>query len=280
MTQPLVTRPAYGHGGSSMPTSESKLPGGGPSDRGLPLDSGIPGTQTFSKPVQDIRSPNKDDESIHRIDNPDDISKDRSRIDTVEDNANKNDGIGQMGKGVWDTTNKTKYPYRDDRPNQHYAAQEVLNLWLLRQATERTLPTRLTFKVAVKMSEILQGLDKKVRWKSGLCRVSVKRKDPKNLRWIFSVVSGGEPRLVNLKAEKTHPNQTRLSSMELKVKCSCPAWEFSGAEHFAQTGGYLDGKPRGTATAPEPSKKGNRVCKHVAAVLTEIKEWVIKTQEK
>jgi len=255
------------------------LPGGGPSDRGLPLDSGIPGSSTYSKPEGDVRQPSKDDESIHRVDDADDLTKDRSRIDTVEDNADKHDGIGEMGKGEWDTTNKTKYPYRDKRPNQHYAAlnpDSVVELWCLRNAHELTLPPSTNVKVAVKLSEIMRGVNKKTLWKSGVCHVAVKRKDPGNLRWIFSVSCGNGAKLVNLKAERSK-NMTLISSMELKVKCSCPGWQWLGPEYHAKANGYQDGAARGTASTPviKDQKRHNRVCKHVAAVMQEIKEWVV-----
>lgn len=284
MSQPLVTRPAYGHGGSSMPTAESGLPGGGPSDRGLPLDPSIPGSKTYSKPEGDVRQPKKDDESIYRVDNPDDLTKDRSRIDTVEDNADKHDGIGGLGKGEWDTTNKTKYPYRDKRPNQHYAALDpemVVQLWHLRNAHELVLPASANVKVAVKISEIMRGVNKRTLWKSGLCRVAVKRKDPGNLRWIFAVNCGNGPKLVNLKAERSK-NMTRMARMEIRVRCSCPGWRWLGPEFHAKGSGYQDGKPRGTASTPDikDPERHNRVCKHVAAVMREIKEWVVPTTPK
>lgn len=281
MSQPLVTRPAYGHGGSLI--AESGLPGGGPSDRGLPLDSGIPGTQTFAKPVKDVRETDKDDESIHRVDGPDDIAKDRNRVDTVEDNANKHDGIGQMGKGEWDTTNKTKYPYRDDRPNQHYAAlspETVMGLWLLRTAHELVIPAELPVRVAAKMSEIMRGLNPKTRKKAKTCVVAIKKQDHEKLQWVFSVNCGNGPKMVRLEADRT-PRMTLLASMDLRVRCSCPAWEWLGPEHHAKADGYLKGKARGTASKPEirDIPKRNRVCKHVAAVMQEIKEWDISTKD-
>lgn len=120
LQQPLVSRPAYGEGRGTV--AESGLPGGGPSNKGLPLDSGIPGTSTFTKP-QDapVRDFDKGkDESIYRTDNADDLLTDRERVDTREDNADKHDGIGGYGKGEWDKTGpKSRYPYRDGIPNTH-----------------------------------------------------------------------------------------------------------------------------------------------------------------
>lgn len=280
MQQPLVTRPAYGHGGSAMPVGESKLPGGGPSDKGLPLDSGIPGSATFSKPEEDVREQRKDDEPIKRVDNADDLLKDRSRIDTREDNADKHDGIGEMGKGEWDTTVKTKYPYRDDRPHKHFAHSVdpafVLALFDLRTAREVVLPPEATVKVAVRLGEVMEGLNPKTITKAKSCRVTLKRADIPNLRWIFSVDCGNGPKAIKLKAER-EGNIVKMAKLELRVTCSCPGWQWLGPEYHSKSKSYLDGKPRGTASTPDirDPKRQNRVCKHVAAVLDHIKEWSI-----
>lgn len=291
MSQPLVTRPAYGHGGSAMPTAngspvhlgESGLPTGGPAKKGQPLDSDIPGTATHAKPVQDIREQGKDDEDFRRVDGPDDLAKDRSRIDTREDNANKHDGIGQMGKGEWDTTVKTKYPYRDGRPHEHYASvtpADVLDLWSLRQAHEVVLHPEQIVKVAAKLSEIVKGLSKSTRQKAAACKVAVKRTNKTKLGWTFTVNCGNGPKLVSLEADR-RPRVTRITGLDLRVRCNCPAWEYLGPEHHAQQHGYLKGTARGTASTPaiRDQKKQNRVCKHVAAVLRDIKDWTIPKED-
>lgn len=267
-----------------MTVAVAELPTGGPSDRGLPLDPGIPGTQTFAKPEGDVREPRKDDESIRRVDNADDLTKDRSRIDTREDNADKHDGIGSPGKGEWDTTIKTKYPYRDGRPHEHYASLDpevVVGLWELRTAHELTLPPSPVVKVAVRLSEIMRGLSPKTLRKSKSCTAKTKRIDVSNLRWIFSVDCGNGPKLVNLRAERKG-NVTRLSLMELTVKCSCEAWRWLGPEYHAKGEGYQDGKPRGTASTPDikDPKRHHRVCKHVATVMGQIGEWTIPSKPK
>lgn len=135
LTQPLVTRPAYGEGNPALPkgdekVAESGLPGGGPSNKGLPIDSGIPGSKTFVKPQDDTRESDKgEDESIYRTDNADDLLTDRERIDVREDNANNHDGVGAWGKGKWDERSpKTKYPYRDGIPNTHSASVMTLRV--------------------------------------------------------------------------------------------------------------------------------------------------------
>ena len=128
LQQPLVSRPAYGEGRGTV--AESGLPGGGPSNKGLPLDSGIPGSATFNKPSEEeARDFDKGkDESIYRTDNADDLLTDRERVDTREDNAKKENGVSYMPTSEWDSSTKTKYPYRDGIPNTHSASAEFVEI--------------------------------------------------------------------------------------------------------------------------------------------------------
>lgn len=271
MRQPLVLRPPYG--GSSSLVAVSQLPQGGPLNKGLPLDSGIPGYKTFVKPVEDIRQPSTDDESIRRVDDANDLTKDRNRIDTREDNANKHDGIGTMGKGEWAGDVKTLYPYRDKIPNAHYAtACFVAELWMLQQASRRPLE-----RVATTLAGIVLDLSDKVKARAKQCRVTVKRADSKNLRWLFSVDSGHGPKVVKMKATRSHPRIVALSKMDVRFSCSCPAWRWSGAEYHADGDGYQLGPFAGTASVPHirDPKRINRVCKHVAAVINMVRAWNI-----
>lgn len=281
MVSPLVSRPGYGYGRPATPVSEAKLPDGGPAVKGLPLDSDIPGTSTFNKPVDDIREPRKDDESIYRVDNADDLLKDRSRVDVREDNADKHDGIGAYGKGQWDSTSKPKYPYRDDRPNSHNAmAEVVVERYLLGMAKEQVLSTQHRVLVAVKLSELTQGLNPKVQQSSRKCKTTVKRVDSKNLRWLFSVDCGNGLKVVKLQAVRPK-NAVKLVKMDLRVACSCPFWQWQGPEHHAQSKGYLLGNPRGTASQPDikDPDKTHLVCKHVASVLDLVRGWEIPTKK-
>jgi hypothetical protein len=283
MQQPLVTRPAYGHGGLST-VAESKLPSGGPGGKGMPLDPGIPGSATYAKPEGDVREPRKDDEPIKRVDNADDLTKERSRIDTREDNADKHDGIGGLGKGEWSTTIKTKYPYRDKRPHEHYASVDpafVAALFELRTAHELVLPPEPTVKVALRLGEVMQGLNPKTLARSKKCAVKLKRADIPNLRWIFAVDCGNGPKAIKLKADRKG-NVVAMTKLELAMKCSCEAWRWLGSEYHAKGERFIDGKPRGTASTPDikDPRRVNRVCKHVAAVLNHVKAWTIPKKKK
>jgi len=276
LTQPLVVRPAYGE------VAESGLPSGGPSDKGLPIDSGIPGSATYAKPseedARDFDAPK--DEPIYRTDNADDLLVDRERVDTREENKNRPNGIGYGGLGE-SSTSKTKYPYRDGIPNTKSASAElVVGLWELSQVPERHFPGGV-IKVALRLGPIAEGLNPKYIERAQKCSVSTRRTDTKNLRWFFSVNCGNGPKVVKIKAFRKG-NITKISKMDLDVKCSCPAWRWQGPEYHAKTEEYIDGKPRGTASVPvvrDPTGI-NRVCKHVASVLAHIQKWEIPSPKK
>lgn len=278
LVQPLISRPAYGKGFSPT-VAESGLPSGGPSDKGLPLENSIPGSATYAKPEDDTRDfDGAKDEPIYRTDYADDLLVDRERIDTREDNADKHDGIGYLGKGEWDERSpKTRYPYRDGIPNTKSASAEfVVDLWELSRAPELHLPGDRITKLALRTGPITEGLNPKFVERGAHCAVTVSRVDVNNLRWIFSVDCGNGPKIVKIKAFRKG-NITKIPKMDLDIKCSCPAWRWLGPEYHAKTEDYLDGKPRGTASVPVIKDPDgiNKVCKHVAAVLSHINKWEI-----
>lgn len=257
--------------------AESALPGGEPRDKGLPLESDIPGTKTYVKPLDETRNFDKpEDESIHRVDEADDLLKDQERPEINDDNEDKNDGIGAFGKGKW-VGPKTKYPYRDGIPNTKSASAEfVVGLYTLHNSPTLRLKSGARVKVALRMDTITENLNPRYVERASRCAVSTKRVDKKNLRWVFSVDCGNGAKVVKIKASRKG-RITKFSKMDLDIKCSCPAWRWQGPEYHAKTEEYIDGKPRGTASFPiirDPSGV-NRVCKHVAAVLTHAKDWSV-----
>lgn len=241
----------------------------------------IPGTKTWVKPLDDIRTPSKDDESIYRVDNADDLAKEQSTPDSID---HSKASPGSYGKGTGDEVDspKTKYPYRDGVPNAHNASAEfVAGLWLLKTAHTLYVPAESKVKVAARISEILEGLNPKTTQKATSCKASLKRVDVNNLRWILSVECGNGAKVVHIKATRKG-NVTKLSKMDLMVSCSCPAWQWLGPEHHASTGEYLDKDPRGTASVPfirDPQNQ-NLVCKHVAAALSLASGWDVPQKPK
>lgn len=154
MKQPLVSRPGYGLR-TRTPLAESGLPGGGPSDRGLPLDDTVPGYSTFNKPEDDRSTGKQDhpDESIYRVKGPRDMRKDQDRIDVVDQTDAQ---PHYFGLGKPDKSPKTKYPYRDNKPNTHNAAMAER---VVRRFSARTQNVELLEKLIEDVLEPLRALD-------------------------------------------------------------------------------------------------------------------------
>jgi hypothetical protein len=70
--------------------------------------------------------------------------------------------------------------------------------------------------------------------------------------------------------------------MDVYFSCSCKAWRWLGSEYHSKGEGYIDGKPVGTASTPDikDPDRINRVCKHVAAVISRVQEWKIPAKKK
>jgi hypothetical protein len=308
LQQPLVSRPAYGQvqeedfaeewegpellgagplspsgqNTAASPVAESGLPKGDPGGKGISLNPEIPGESTYNKPVDDIRQPDKAGPgSIYRIDGPDDLAKpqdDEKQDQRQHQNFKPRfEGPGPKGEPV-----VTDYPYRDGLPHQHYASVAfVAGEYLVAGAHELRVVPGNRLIIASKPDDVVMGLNPKFRERAQSCGVILKRADIGNMRWLFSVNCGNVPRVVKLKAFRS-ANVIRLGKMDIDVACSCPAWQWLGPEHHAQTNDYLDGSPRGTASVPviRDPQGINRVCKHVAAVLTNVQGWEIPAKPK
>ena len=155
----------------------------------------------------------------------------------------------------------------------------VVGTWLLRFAHEAGVDFGAPTRVAATLAEVTQNLSPKVRLRAQACTVTLKRVDSRNLRWLFSVDCGNGPKVVRLKAKRKAVTVKALAKMDVSASCSCKAWQWLGPEHNADQGGYLDGSPVGTASPPDikDPARVNRVCKHVAAVISFVKAWTIGT---
>jgi hypothetical protein len=274
---PLISRPAYGESESEDSTvAEAKLPEGSPGGKGLSLDDSIPGTKTFVKPEGDPprESPNED-ESMFRVDDADDLTKDQSRTDIDNNESMKDRSFGYAPPGK-DDSSKTKYPYRNDRKLHAYVveASVVTHALVLPLVGE-------TLKVAAKLDTIESGLNPAMVERGEQCTATLKRADNVNLRWIFAVDCGNGAKVVKIHAER-NPRVVAIPKMDLHVTCSCPAWRWLGPEHHSKRDDYLEGDPRGTASVPviRDPENINRVCKHVAAVLSTIRKWQIPSEKR
>jgi hypothetical protein len=259
------------------PLAVSGLPEGDPAGRGVSLDPDIPGTSTFAKPSDEgPREQSKDDESIYRVDDADDLAKSQTKPDSIDHSHAR---PTQRRPGPHYGPSKTKYPYRDGIPNAHNASiLFVANSALAQEARELTIPVGESI-VAKRIVDIETGLNPKVLTRAEKCTATLKRSMVSNLRWVFSVDCGNGPKVVRVKASRKGKT-TKLIKMEVLFACSCEAWRWLGSEHHSQREEYLDKDPRGTASVPviKDPLGVNRVCKHVAAVIGVIRAWEIPSK--
>lgn len=255
----------------------SETPTGDQPSRGLSLPADIPGQSTHAKPVDDTRRRPNRDEPIWRITNPTDKTKEHSRVD-VRDVGGE---TSYFGLGTPNPPTKTQYPYRDDTDNTYKAAAFVVELWRLEGAPTLLLSVDSSIRTSTTLEQILEGLDTKFKERSLGCSAALKRVDPRNLRWIFSVNCGNGAKAVKVRAVR-RGSAVHFTKLDLELSCSCPAWQWLGPEFHARQEAFQLGKARGTASPPNirDPERDNRVCKHVAAVLATTRQWVVPRREK
>lgn len=282
MTQHLVSRPGYG----TAPIATAQLPGGGPSGRGRSLSEDIPGTQTFVKPLDDNgTSQNAPEQSLYRTDGPRDVGKRQDGDDSI-DHSQATPGVFGLGERDPNDFSKTKYPYRDGKPNSKNASFEfVAQLYILERKAAIALSYEegMAIRVAATAEQMIAGLNPKFVERAGDIGVTLQRADIPNLRWVFSIKGAtGKHYAVRVKALRPKGNVTRFAKMDLEVACSCPAWQWQGPEYHAKGQKYQLGKPVGTASTPDirDPDRHNKVCKHVAAVLATTRDWVVPVRKR
>ena len=132
-------------------------------------------------------------------------------------------------------------------------------------------------KTALIMSEILESCSSDLHQKAQGLQVKLVRANAKNLVWLFDV-KGSEPKPYRVKLKAIPSGNVRdINKMDVLVSCTCPYWQWQGPEHWADTKGYLYGKPRGTADKPnvkDPSGD-HGACKHVLACLNKAADFLI-----
>lgn len=134
-------------------------------------------------------------------------------------------------------------------------------------------------KNAALIRDIRQGCAPDLVERSRGLSFRLARVDQKNSVWLFDVKGSSGSYRVRLKAARKG-NVRDLRKTHVKVSCSCPFWQWQGPEHWAKQGGYLYGRPVGTASRPgaKDPKGQHRACKHVLAVLDHVtsKQWALK----
>jgi hypothetical protein len=259
----------YLAGGQASPMASSGLPAGSPGGKGVGVDPDLPGVSTFNKPTEDTSTSEtpSGDESIHRVDSPRDMGKSQTTPDEI---SNPNSTPSGFGLGQPDTGVKPQYPYRDNKSDSRTAW--VVQAWLAEQAPRVVVQAGL--RTAKRIAELFSGLDPKVQQRARKALVTLSRADLKNLRWIFSVKGNGTY-VVKLKAIRPKPTVVDFQKMDLELSCSCPYWQWQGPEYHGTTDEFNLGKPRGTASTPDirDPERNHHVCKHVAAVLSQVRGW-------
>lgn len=137
-------------------------------------------------------------------------------------------------------------------------------------------------KAALRISEIQERCSPDLAQKAEGLKVTLRRVDQSNRMWLFDVEGSDKPYRVRLQAQA--PKNVRdVNKADIFVSCSCPYWQWQGPEHWANTKGYLFGKPNGTATAPDSKdpKGEHGACKHVLAVFGHVLKqgWKIPTRQ-
>jgi hypothetical protein len=128
------------------------------------------------------------------------------------------------------------------------------------------------YRTAALISDIEGGTDTRIHDRAGGLRPKLKRVDVRLGMWTYQVPGSNGPHTVKVKATRSG-SKRNVNKLDVYVKCSCPFWQWQGPEYHAKQGGYLFGKPRGTASEPAVKDPENRhgACKHVLAVLAAIK---------
>lgn len=131
-------------------------------------------------------------------------------------------------------------------------------------------------KQAATMSQILDRVDEEIRRKSRDRKATLVRTDTKNWRWHWK--SGQW--IVKVQAYKKG-SAKNLNKLNLRIACNCPFWQWQGPEHWAKRGGYLLGRPRGSAADPRvrDPKHVHPVCKHVYAVLKQSERFFVRPEK-
>jgi hypothetical protein len=133
--------------------------------------------------------------------------------------------------------------------------------------------------VAAKLAEIMGGTAQRVQQKADTLSVKMTRVIGKSPMWLFNVSGGESTHRVRLKAVRKG-NVRTLAKADVLVSCDCEFWRWQGPEHWAKAGGYLYGRPRGSASSPavrDPNGE-HRACKHVVAVLRKAKGYSFRTR--
>jgi len=131
-------------------------------------------------------------------------------------------------------------------------------------------------RFAARISDIRNGCSSELHQKAQSVPVRLRRVDARNAMWLFDAKGTSSTYRVRVKV-KAKKNIRDPRKADVLVSCSCPFWRWQGPEYWAKKGGFLLGRPRGTASRPDvKDPKGHHwACKHILAVLEKVMTYSI-----
>ncbi len=125
---------------------------------------------------------------------------------------------------------------------------------------------------AALLADLISSTDPSVASRAKSVRPDLTRADAKAGRWTFKVPSskpGDGPYTVVVQGLYEGRRTRALAKVDVVLSCSCGFWQWQGPEYWALQGGYLRGKPKGSATPPDIKDldKNHKLCKHALRVL-------------
>lgn len=136
-------------------------------------------------------------------------------------------------------------------------------------------------RAAARIADIVMNCSSGLKQKAQGLAPKLTRVDQKNTVWLYDVKGKSGTHRVRVKA-LPKGNITAVAKMDVLVSCSCPFWQWQGPEHWAKAGGYLFGRPRGTASEPvqmDPVGE-HRACHHVLSVLARFEKTEINPKNR
>jgi len=135
-------------------------------------------------------------------------------------------------------------------------------------------------KRAISLGELYQNTNNKsIKYESG-CTATMKRAMPKQGRWTFSVKCSESwskgPYDVRFKLLEESVKTRGLLGREIETSCNCNAWRYNGADYNSLKKDYNERQySNGQAPTVRDKKHKFLICKHVAACVPIIKDFVI-----
>jgi len=173
----------------------------------------------------------------------------------------------------------TNLPERDQmNPATSTVIPDQMKQTLYEQLTYPKAAERVAarFKSAATMADIMRNTGPDVIKRARSVPLQAKRFSPTKGFWTFAARgSTGETYTVRIKGVRKSQAEKKLSTVSVKVSCTCDFFRWQGPEHWAKRNGFLYGRPRGTASTPDVKDPKGRhwVCKHIAAALNQARTY-------